>query len=142
VCRPLPAFSVLGIQGEIGLQEIQGLLLLAHVEPHQGLETHELSLRVDVRRCPGPAQDRLGAVGRMAFTSYLSHSIITAILFNYLGLYDRLDRFGGLVVTFLIFVFQLWVSPLWLAHFRFGPFEWVWRRLTYGCAMPMRVSRP
>jgi uncharacterized protein len=32
----------------------------------------------------------------------------------------------------------LFLSHLWLARFRFGPVEWVWRSLTYGKAQPMR----
>jgi len=29
-------------------------------------------------------------------------------------------------------------SHWWLARFRFGPAEWVWRSLTYGKAHPLR----
>jgi len=35
---------------------------------------------------------------------------------------------------------QTLVSHLWLARFRFGPAEWLWRSLTYGKAQPMRRS--
>ena len=35
---------------------------------------------------------------------------------------------------------QLVVSPWWLARFRFGPAEWLWRSLTYGRLQPMRVA--
>jgi uncharacterized protein len=83
---------------------------------------------------------RLAAVGRMAFTSYLSHSAITAIVFNYLGLYDQWRRPGLFVLALAIFAFQLWFSPMWLRHFRFGPLEWVWRSLTYLKIMPLRRS--
>jgi uncharacterized protein len=37
-----------------------------------------------------------------------------------------------------IFVLQLWYSPLWLKHFRFGPLEWLWRALTYWSLPPFR----
>lgn len=30
-----------------------------------------------------------------------------------------------------IWILQLTLSPVWLRHFRFGPLEWAWRRLTY-----------
>ena len=45
-----------------------------------------------------------------------------------------------IVVTIVvaIWVFQLIVSPIWLRHFRFGPFEWLWRSLTYMKLQPMR----
>ena len=31
----------------------------------------------------------------------------------------------------------VWSKP-WLARFRFGPLEWLWRTLTYGKIAPMR----
>ncbi|MFL2518870.1 MAG: DUF418 domain-containing protein [Candidatus Azotimanducaceae bacterium] len=27
---------------------------------------------------------------------------------------------------------QLYLSPWWLARYRYGPLEWLWRALTYG----------
>lgn len=86
-------------------------------------------------------QRSLAAVGRMAFTNYLSHSVITAIVFNYFHQYDRWSRFEGLVLTFGIYAFQLWVSPIWLARYRYGPLEWLWRRLTYGSAPRMYLGK-
>ena len=35
---------------------------------------------------------------------------------------------------------SLVASPLWLAHYRFGPLEWCWRSLTYWKRQPMRVA--
>lgn len=75
---------------------------------------------------------RLVAVGKMAFTNYIGHSVITAILFNYCGLFDHIDRATGLLVALAIFALQLWLSPLWLRCFTMGPLEWLWRMLTYG----------
>ncbi|MFW6300839.1 MAG: DUF418 domain-containing protein [Oceanicaulis sp.] len=34
------------------------------------------------------------------------------------------------------------VSPIWLAVFRFGPFEWLWRSLSYGRPQPILKARP
>ena len=31
-----------------------------------------------------------------------------------------------------IIALQIPLSAWWLARFRFGPIEWIWRRLTYG----------
>ena len=83
---------------------------------------------------------RLAAVGQMAFTNYLSHSVITAVLFLGwgLGLAGRFDYAQQLVIVVAIWILQLVVSPLWLARFRFGPAEWLWRSLTYGQRQPMR----
>ncbi len=88
-------------------------------------------------------RDRLAAVGRMAFTNYLMHSIITGIVFSYCGLFDRIDRLEGLGVVAAIYGLQLWYSKPWLERFRMGPFEWVWRSLTYGERPAfVRVSAP
>lgn len=83
---------------------------------------------------------RLAAVGRMALTNYLGHSVITALIFNYARQYDQWGRFAGLVLTFVIYAFQLWISPLWLDRFRFGPMEWLWRSLVYG-RQPILAAR-
>lgn len=84
---------------------------------------------------------RLAAVGQMAFTNYLSHSVITAVLFLGwgLGLAGRLDYAQQLLVVATIWILQLVVSPLWLARFRFGPAEWLWRSLTYLQRQPLRL---
>ncbi|MCB9182400.1 MAG: DUF418 domain-containing protein [Flavobacteriales bacterium] len=37
-----------------------------------------------------------------------------------------------------VFVVEVIWSRWWLARFQYGPFEWVWRSLTYGRVMPMR----
>jgi len=87
-------------------------------------------------------QRRLGAVGRMALTNYLMHTLIaTTLFYGYgVGLFAHLGRAQLLAVVAAIWALQLVVSPLWLARFRFGPAEWAWRSLTYGRAQPMRAS--
>jgi len=76
----------------------------------------------------------LAAVGRMALTNYLGHSIICGLIFysHGLGLFDRLTYLAALLIALGIFSVQLIASPIWLRHFKFGPAEWVWRTLTYG----------
>jgi uncharacterized protein len=39
---------------------------------------------------------------------------------------------------FGLFWVQVLVSHLWLARFRFGPAEWLWRSMTYGRLQQMR----
>ena len=89
-----------------------------------------------------PLTTRLAAVGRMAFTNYLMHSIICTTIFygHGLGLFGRVSRLGQAAVVAGIWIFQLIVSPIWLRHFHFGPFEWLWRSLTYGERQPFRKS--
>ena len=86
--------------------------------------------------------DRLGAVGQMALTNYITHSVVCAFLFTGygLGLYGRLERYQLYYVVAGLWAFQLIVSPIWLRHFRFGPLEWGWRSLTYWQRQPMRLA--
>jgi len=72
-------------------------------------------------------------VGRMALTNYLMQSIIAVLLFHSygLGLYGKIEVWQGVVLSVAIFCTQMLVSRWWLGYFRFGPFEWLWRSLTY-----------
>jgi uncharacterized protein len=87
---------------------------------------------------------RLAAVGQMAFSNYLFHSVTTSLLFLGLGfgLAGRFDYAAQLLVVGAIWIVQLVVSPIWLQSFRFGPAEWLWRTLTYGRMQPMRQEAP
>lgn len=86
----------------------------------------------------------LRAVGQMAFTNYLMHTIICIMIFYGpgLGLFGQVSRVGQIGVVLLIWLAQLIYSPIWLRHFRFGPFEWLWRSLTYWRLQPMRREQP
>ena len=83
---------------------------------------------------------RLSAVGRLAFTTYILQTVICTTIFygHGLGLFGRIDRSGQLLVVFAVWGFQLWLSPLWLRSFRFGPLGWLWRSLVYMKVQPMR----
>ena len=78
-------------------------------------------------------QNRLQATGRMAFTNYIGMSIICTLIFNGhgLGLYGTLDRLQQFLIVGAIWILILIVSPLVLKKYRFGPLEWLWRKLTY-----------
>lgn len=86
----------------------------------------------------------LAAVGRMALTNYVMHSIICAIIFYGFGfgLFGELQRYELYYVVGGIWLFQLVASPIWLHYFRFGPLEWLWRSLTYRKLQPMKKSVP
>ena len=87
---------------------------------------------------------RLAAVGQMAFSNYLFQSVVTSVLFLGwgFGLAGRFDYVEQLAVVAAIWAFQLALTPLWLARYRFGPAEWVWRSLTYWERQPMRRDLP
>lgn len=84
----------------------------------------------------------LAAVGQMAFTNYLMQTVICTFLFygHGFGLFGNVNRVGQMLIVILIFAFQMWISPLWLKHFRFGPLEWVWRSLTYRKLQAMKYN--
>ena len=70
-------------------------------------------------------------VGQMAFTNYLMQSIITSIIFHGFDLFGKLQRYEIYYVVAGIWIFQIIFSHIWLRYFLFGPFEWLWRSLTY-----------
>jgi uncharacterized protein len=74
----------------------------------------------------------MAAVGRMALTNYLTHSLVALIIFVLLGYWGKLERHQLYYIVFCIWAVQIVISPIWLKHFYFGPVEWVWRYLTYG----------
>ncbi len=75
----------------------------------------------------------LASVGKMALTNYLLQTVIcTTLFYSYgFGLYGSVGPAVGLGITVLIFSLQLYISPVWLRYFNYGPVEWVWRSLTY-----------
>ena len=83
---------------------------------------------------------RFAAVGRMALSNYLTHSLVmTTLFYGYgLDLYAEVPRVWQQAFVALLIGLQLLLSPWWLKHFRFGPAEWLWRSLTYGQRQPMR----
>lgn len=88
------------------------------------------------RRVLAPFQ----AVGRMALTHYLSHTVICVLVFEGWagGRWNQWRYHEQLQLVALILAVQLLLSPLWLAVFRFGPAEWLWRSLSYGRRQPFR----
>jgi uncharacterized protein len=83
---------------------------------------------------------RLEAVGQMAFTNYIMHSVICTLFFFGYGLnfYGELSYYQLYYLVAAIWILQLIVSPIWLQSFRFGPLEWMWRSLTYWRLQPMK----
>ncbi|MBL0696939.1 DUF418 domain-containing protein [Comamonas sp. JC664] len=82
----------------------------------------------------------LSPVGRMALTNYLMQSVVSIWIYNGwgLGLIGKLPMSRALAICCAVFALQVVFSHLWLARFRFGPVEWLWRSLTYGRVQPLR----
>jgi len=74
-------------------------------------------------------------LGRMSLTNYIIQAVIiipACIIFN---LFDHLTPTIALVMTGVIWVFQIFFSNSWLSHHKFGPVEWLLRWFTYRRAM-------
>jgi uncharacterized protein len=87
----------------------------------------------------GPLVRGIAALGRMALTNYLLQTVVATFLMYWWGLgwfgeATRVEQVGLVVV---VYAAQVVFSVLWLRAFRFGPFEWLWRSLTYGRWQPM-----
>jgi len=80
----------------------------------------------------------------MAFTNYLSQSIIMTTIFTQPWGPRLIGQLGWETLPLLVagvWATQLIWSPLWLSLFRMGPLEWVWRCLTYGRIVPLLKGR-
>lgn len=86
---------------------------------------------------------RLAALGRMAFTCYILETVIATTIFygHGFGLFAAVGRAGQVAITLGIWTFLLLFAPWWLARFRYGPLEWLWRTLTYGRIEPLARTR-
>lgn len=83
----------------------------------------------------------LAPVGRMAFSNYLTQSLIMTALFyggRGPGLFADVERAAQLAIVAAVWVVQIVWSRWWLDRFAYGPFEWAWRSLTEGRAVPFR----
>jgi len=92
-----------------------------------------------LRTPAGPAVSAaLAPLGRMALTNYLTATVLFVAFGNALDL-DGSTKWGtaALLGAAILVVQAIW-SPLWLARFRYGPLEWVWRCVTYWRLMPIR----
>lgn len=82
---------------------------------------------------------RFSDVGRMALSNYLMQSILMGIIFYGHGfaLFGTVDRTTQAFTVMGVWIFCFVFSGIWLYFFRYGPFEWLWRTLTYGKLQPL-----
>ena len=79
---------------------------------------------------------RFTSYGKMSMTNYIGQSVIGSILFYHWGF--ELGRYLGITYSFffgILFVLvQMAFCSWWMKHHKHGPFEGVWKRLTWiGC---------
>lgn len=92
---------------------LSGLILLFRTAPHSAVFAP------------------IRAVGRMALTNYVMHSVIFFVIFAVFewAPFDVMDPDDRLSWVVGIWALQLVISPLWLSRFRSGPLETGWRYL-------------
>jgi len=84
----------------------------------------------------------LRPVGQMAFTNYLTQSIMCGFFFLGIGLgyFGKLEYHQLFYVVAAVWIIQIVWSHIWLRYFRFGPLEWLWRSLTYWKKQPFKKN--
>ncbi|MBO6513168.1 MAG: DUF418 domain-containing protein [Phycisphaerales bacterium] len=85
----------------------------------------------------------LAAVGRMALTNYFMHTLLcTTFFYGYgFGKFASIEFPQLWLVVGSVWTINIVFSLLWLRVFSMGPFEWLWRSLTYRQLVPI-VRRP
>ena len=84
----------------------------------------------------------LAPVGKMAFSNYIMQSLIGNFVFLHAGL-GFTGQVGPVYYTLfglMVFAVQVLISTFWLRYFQYGPFEWLWRSLTYWKRPPFRIN--
>ncbi len=71
----------------------------------------------------------LGAYGKMAFTNYLSQSIIT--VFIVVPLIKNFTLPMQFIYCIVFLIIQVYLSTLIMKKYNYGPFEFVWRKLVF-----------
>jgi len=85
----------------------------------------------------------LAPLGRMALTNYLMQSLICMSFFYGFGLgHWGMPRAQQVLFVVAVYAAQIAFSHWWLARFRYGPMEWLWRGFTYRQVPPLRIVAP
>jgi len=93
------------------------------------------------RKAPARLLAYVAPLGRMALTNYLCQSLVGTWVFNSygLGLWARVTPSAYICGGLVFYGAQMAWSHWWLARFRFGPAEWLWRSMSYGQPQPFRI---
>jgi uncharacterized protein len=117
----------------------RGLMMLGNLAACLGY----VGLVVTMLHSPTPLSRirMLAPLGRMALTNYLMQSLICASVFYGFGLgHWGLPRAQQVVFVVVVYAAQIAFSHWWLARFRYGPMEWLWRGFTYRQMPPLRID--
>jgi len=81
-----------------------------------------------------------GWTGRMALTNYMIQIAILDLVFSRYALGLSITPLVGLVAALALFLADAVFSRWWLARFRYGPLEWLWRSITLARWQPWRAD--
>ena len=84
-------------------------------------------------RLPAFIATPLERTGRMSFTVYLSESLVCTALASWWGLgwFGTIGDAPAALIAFVVWLVLVGFATAWLSVFRIGPFEWLWRLVTY-----------
>jgi uncharacterized protein len=74
----------------------------------------------------------------MALTNYMVQAAVLDALASGYGFGLKLRPRVYVVAAVVLFATEARVSRAWLARYRFGPLEWLWRVFTYARLQPLR----
>lgn len=69
--------------------------------------------------------------GKMSFTLYITQSVIMFIIFYVFKLYAMLSLVEVYMIAVIIIILELVFATLYFKRFKYGPLEWIWRKITY-----------
>ena len=79
-----------------------------------------------------------GEAGRMGLTNYLLQALVFDVIGSDYGFGVRLRPYAIVVAAPVMFITLALLSRAWLARYRYGPAEWLWRSVTYARVQPLR----
>ncbi|WP_229632181.1 DUF418 domain-containing protein [Pseudoduganella violaceinigra] len=134
-------YPVQGSNGADGFQLAMGMQFLGNLPACLGyvslviLMLHSSSVFSKIRV--------LAPLGRMALTNYLTQSLVGALYYFGWGFgHFGASRAHQMAYVVCLIVLQVAFSHFWLARFRYGPMEWLWRAITYWTIPSMKLEKP
>lgn len=134
-------YPVPGSDGADGSHLAMGMLMLGNLPACLGyvslviLMLHSSSVFSKIRV--------LAPFGRMALTNYLTQSLVGALYYFGWGFgHFGASRAHQMAYVACLIVLQVAFSHFWLARFRYGPMEWLWRAITYWTIPRMALDKP
>ena len=77
----------------------------------------------------------------MALTNYMLQVAVLDLLASQYGFGLKLRPMVYVMGALLLFGGEVALSTAWLARFRFGPLEWMWRTVTYAGRQSLPTER-